>query len=236
MAAALAVDVHQHLWPEQLVDRLRARTPRAVPAGLDAAHARRAGVRGRPGAPRRRGGASRRTTTDGVGLACVSPLRPARHREPGPAGGRRACSRPGTRARARCPEHFRAWASVPMVDPDLDELAGLLRDGRSSACRCRPPTCSRRPRGSAPATVLRVAEEAGKPVFVHPGPELARPLAGRLPAWWAPVVGYAAQLQAAWWGWQAVGGRALFPPLRVLFARRRRAGAGAPRAARRPRR
>ena len=70
--------------------------------------------------------------------------------------------------------------------------------------------------------VLRVAEAAGKPVFVHPGPEIGRPLAGPLPEWWAPVVGYATQMQAAWWGWHAVGGRALFPALRVLFA----AGAG----------
>ena len=36
------------------------------------------------------------------------------------------------------------------------------------------------------------------------------------------MVGYTAQLQAAWWGWHAVGGRGLFPGLRVLFG----AGAG----------
>jgi hypothetical protein len=56
-------------------------------------------------------------------------------------------------------------------------------------------------------------------VFVHPGP--ASPTAGA-PAWWAPVVGYVAQMQAAWWAWQACGGRAQFPHLRLVFA----AGAG----------
>ncbi len=36
------------------------------------------------------------------------------------------------------------------------------------------------------------------------------------------MVGYTAQLQAAWWGWHAFGGRSLFPRLKVLFG----AGAG----------
>jgi predicted TIM-barrel fold metal-dependent hydrolase len=108
-----------------------------------------------------------------------------------------------------------------MVDPDLDELAGLLRDGfvgvQVPATDLLSPAAWERA-----GHVLRVAEEAGKPVFVHPGPEVVRPLAGSLPGWWAPVVGYATQMQAAWWGWHAVGGRALFPRLRVLFG----AGAG----------
>ena len=70
-------------------------------------------------------------------------------------------------------------------------------------------------------------------MFVHPGP--TAPVA-RVPAWWAPVVGYVAQLHAAWWAWHAAGGRAQFPRLRLVFA----AGAGLapapPRAAHRPRR
>ena len=36
-------------------------------------------------------------------------------------------------------------------------------------------------------------------------------LAGRLPDWWAPVVGYTAQLQAAWWGWHAFDGTRALP-------------------------
>ena len=108
-----------------------------------------------------------------------------------------------------------------MVDPDLDGLAALLREGfvgvQLPATDLRSPAAWERA-----GDVLRVAELAGKPVLVHPGPEVSRPLAGPLPGWWAPVVGYATQLQAAWWGWHAVGGRALFPSLRVVFA----AGAG----------
>ena len=108
-----------------------------------------------------------------------------------------------------------------MVDPDLDELAGLLRDGfvgvQVPATDLLSPAAWERA-----GHVLRVAEEAGKPVFVHPGPEVVRPLTGTVPEWWAPVVGYVTQMQAAWWGWHAVRGRALFPTLRVLFG----AGAG----------
>ena len=77
------------------------------------------------------------------------------------------------------------------------------------------------------AHLLLAAELAGKPVFVHPGPEPATVLAGRLPSWWAPVVGYTAQLQAAWWGWHALDGRSLFPRLKVALRCGGRPGARA---------
>jgi predicted TIM-barrel fold metal-dependent hydrolase len=108
-----------------------------------------------------------------------------------------------------------------MVDPDLDELDALLRDRfvglQVPATDLLSPAAWERA-----GAVLGVAEEAGKPVFVHPGPEVVPSLTGTVPEWWAPVVGYVTQMQAAWWGWHAVRGRALFPTLRVLFG----AGAG----------
>ena len=219
MGAALATDVHQHLWPEQLVDRLRARSRAPYLRGWTL-H-----TRGEPAydvdpAHHDVGRRIEADQEDGVGLACVSLSAPlgienlVRHE----AVGLIAAWHEGARA---LPGHFRAWASVPMVDPDLDELAGLLRDGfvgvQVPATDLLSPAAWERA-----GAVLRVAEAAGKPVFVHPGPEVGRPLAGTLPEWWAPVVGYATQMQTAWWGWQAVGGRALFPQLRVLFG----AGAG----------
>ncbi len=51
-------------------------------------------------------------------------------------------------------------------------------------------------------------------LFVHPGP--ARPPAGA-PAWWAAVVDYTAQMQAAHAVWLAEG-NARWPALRVVFA------------------
>ena len=219
MGTALATDVHQHLWPDELVDRLRARrrppyldgwtlhTRSQAPYDVDPAHhdvARRIEA----------------DQEDEVGLACVSLSAPL---------GIENLVRPESgalidawHAGARTlPDHFAAWASVPMVDPDLDELAGLLRDGfvgvQVPATDLLSPAAWERA-----GDVLRVAEAADKPVFVHPGPEVVRPLTGTVPEWWAPVVGYVSQMQAAWWGWHAVHGRALFPRLRVLFG----AGAG----------
>lgn len=218
-AAAPATDVHQHLWPAQFIDRLRARsrtpylrgwtlyTAGEPPYDIDPAHH----------------DVDRRVESDledGIGTACVSLSAPL---------GIEGLVRPDADAllaawhegAGELPAHFLAWASVPTTDPDLDALAGQLDDGfvgvQLPATELLTPDAWPRV-----GEVLRVAEHADKPVFVHPGPEAQRPLAGELPGWWAPVVGYAAQMQAAWWGWQAARGRELFPTLRVLFG----AGAG----------
>ena len=120
------------------------------------------------------------------------------------------------------PGHFRAWASVPTDGDCLTTLRALLDDDRFVGLQL-PATDLLTPFAwERVARFLLVAELAGKPLFVHPGPEARRVLAGRLPEWWAPVVGYSAQMQAAWWGWHAFGGRTLFPRLRVVFG----AGAG----------
>jgi predicted TIM-barrel fold metal-dependent hydrolase len=215
-----AVDVHQHLWPDELVDRLRARSrapylrgwtlhtdgepPYDVdPAGHDAAA---------------------RVATDreaGVTTACLSlsaPLGIERLRRPEAQLLVDAWHR-GVR---ELPGHFRAWASVPGENADVVALNRLLAEDRFVGLQL-PATDLMTPLAWENAAHLLVAAElAGKPVFVHPGPEPRRPGVGALPAWWAPVVGYTAQLQAAWWGWNAVGGRSLFPRLKLVFA----AGAG----------
>jgi hypothetical protein len=219
MAATEAVDVHQHLWPDQLVDRLRARAHAPYLRGWTL-HSRGEAPYEVDPAHHDVGRRVEADQQDEVGLACVSlsaPLGIESLVRP-EAGALIGAWHDGARS---LPEHFRAWASVPMVDPDLDELAGLLRDGfvgvQVPATDLLSPAAWERA-----GDVLRVAERAGRPVFVHPGPQLARALSSPLPDWWAPVVAYTTQLQAAWWGWHAVRGRELFPRLRVLFA----AGAG----------
>ncbi len=219
MATASAVDVHQHLWPEQLVDRLRARTHAPYLRGWTLHTRGEAPFEIDPTDH----DVQRRVALDhedGVGQACVSlsaPLGIENLVRP-EAGALIAAWHEGAR---ELPEHFRAWASVPMVDRDLDELAALLREGfvgvQLPATDLLSPAAWERA-----GDVLRVAELADRPVLVHPGPELRRPLSGPLPQWWAPVVGYATQLQASWWAWHAARGRELFPTLRVVFA----AGAG----------
>ena len=64
------------------------------------------------------------------------------------------------------------------------------------------------------ASVLAELERRGELLFVHPGPALTPPGA---PDWWPAVVGYTAQMQAAYAAWIARGAAA-WPGLRVLFA------------------
>ena len=215
-----AIDVHQHLWPDELVDRLRARSkapylrgwtlhtdgepPYDVdPAGHDVAT---------------------RVAADrdaGVGSACLSLSAPL---------GIESLLRPEAqplidawhRGVRELPDHYRAWVSVPAEDPCVPDVRRLLEEDRFVGLQL-PATDLLTPFAwERAAKLLLAAELSGKPVFVHPGPEPRRVLAGPLPGWWAPVVGYTAQLQAAWWGWQAFGGRRLFPRLKLLFG----AGAG----------
>lgn len=86
---------------------------------------------------------------------------------------------------------------------------GLCRDGFVGACV------------SAASLVAGVddlasrLEAAGQFLFVHPGPPQRIP--DGAPDWWAAVVDYPAQMQAAYAAWLATGAAA-HPGLRVVFA------------------
>lgn len=223
-AVPAAVDVHQHLWPEPLLDRLRARSRPPYLRGwtlhtaAEAPYDVRAAdhdVAGRVAADR----------AAGTGLACVSLSAPL---------GVESLPRPEADellaawhdGAAALPGHFAAWASVADVDPDLEDLAARLapRPG-GSVCGVRggfvgvqlPATSLGTPQGwDRLGDVLAVAAAADRPVLVHPGPVAASP--ADAPGWWAPVVDYTAQLHAAWWAWHAAGVRARHPGLRVVLA------------------
>ncbi len=116
------------------------------------------------------------------------------------------------------PEPFGAWAAASAVDPDVNGLDDLLAAGFAGlqlpAAVLGSPAAIQ-----AAAPLLRRCEQRQWPVLVHPGPVAGQPFG--FPPWWAPVVDYVAQLQAAWWAWHAVG-RCLLPELRLCFV----AGAG----------
>ncbi|HET6939831.1 MAG TPA: amidohydrolase [Nocardioides sp.] len=213
---AIAIDVHQHLWPDELVDRLRARTrppylrgwmlhtsgepPYAVDHAAHDPVARMAA-----------------DDADGIGLACVSLSAPL-----GIEALPRRDAAPLIKAWhsgvAGLPDHFRAWASVPATDPDLEGLRALLGDPRFIGLQLPATELLTPSAWERHAAVLAVAEAADVPVLVHPGPVPRTPFERDVPAWWPAVVGYTAQLTAAWWGWHAVSGRSLFPTLRLVFA------------------
>lgn len=211
-----AIDLHQHLWPEPLLEVLRRRTRTPYLRGWTL---HTAGEPEYAVAPADHD-VERRIALDleaGTSLACVSLSAPLglESLPRDEAGAALAAWHAGA---AALPDHFAAWASVPVVEPDLDELTSLL-SGRFVGVQVAATQVATPEGWAALGQVLRVAEQLGKPVFVHPGPVDVEPSA---PGWWAPVVGYVGQLHAAWWAWHAVGGRGQFPSLRVVFA----AGAG----------
>ena len=211
-----AIDLHQHLWPEPLLELLRRRTRAPYLRGWTL-H-----TDGEPAydVVAADHDVDRRIARDvdaGTGLACVSLSAPlgleALPREE--AGAALDAWHLGA---AGLPDHFAAWASVPVVEPDLDELTRLL-DDRFVGVQIAATQVDTPGGWEALGQVLRVAEQLGKPVLVHPGPT---DVVDAGTGWWAPVVGYVGQLHAAWWAWHAARGRGQFPALRLVFA----AGAG----------
>jgi 6-methylsalicylate decarboxylase len=219
-AAHAAIDVHQHLWTDEFVDRLRARTQVPYVRGWTLHTAAEPPYDVDPQGH----DVEQRITADHeseVGTGCLSLSAPL---------GIETLPRPQAallidawhRGVRELPVHYRAWASVPSAEPDLVEVHSLLADDRFVGLQLPATEVSSPEAWERNAGLLVAAGLAGKPVFVHPGAERRQPLRGEVPGWWAPVVDYVAQMSAAWWAWHAVGGRALFPGLRVVFA----AGAG----------
>ena len=218
----MAIDVHQHLWPDELVDRLRARTrppylrgwtlhtdgepPYEVDPHAHDPHARVAVDH-----------------EDGVATACVSlsaPLGiealPRRDAAPLIA----ACHR-GVSA---LPDHFRAWASVPATDPDLEGLRGLLGDRRFVGLQL-PATQLLTP-GAWERLGAGAGRGRGAPTYrcwSTRARSRGSPASAPVPGWFPAVVGYTAQLSAAWWA-LARGRRACAVP---AAAPRLRGGRGA---------
>src|SRR5580765_6482583 len=197
----LAVDLHQHLWPEPFLELLRRRTRAPYLRGWQLV------TEGEPPYDIRPGDhdVDRRIEQDrraGIGLACVSLSAPLGI-ESLPRDEAAALIGAWHEGVLDLPDHFAAWASVPTADPDPADLGALL--GGPFVGVQVPATGLGSPDGwDARGAVLRVAELTGKPVLVHPGPASPE---NAVPSWWAPVVGYVAQMQAAWWAWHAFDGR-----------------------------
>ncbi|MCY7394981.1 MAG: amidohydrolase [Nocardioides sp.] len=205
-----AIDVHQHLWPAELVEALRVR---GHPPYLRGWTLHTDGEAPYDVAPDDHD-VDARVALDreaGTVLACVSLSAPLGIESLPDASVLLDAWHAGAQA---LPEHFRAWASVTTSDPDLPALTTRLAAEAFVGLQL-PATALLTPAAwEAAGPVLTVAARAGKPLLVHPGPARAT---ADVPGWWPAVVDYVGQLQAAWWAWQAVDGRALLPGLRVVF-------------------
>src|SRR5579875_3967344 len=209
------VDVHQHLWPPELVDALRRRRRPPLLRGWTLQ------LTGEPPYEVRAADHDvdrRLALEDPQAQVLVSLSAPLGIEALDPAEGRPLLAAWHDGAQ-RLPKPFWAWASVPETEPDLDQLDKLLATGfvglQLSAARLATPAAV-----EVVAPLLRRCEELDRPVLVHPGPA-GKTDGADVPPWWPAVVDYPAQLQAAWWAWH-VAGRALLPDLRICFV----AGAG----------
>ncbi|HWB56814.1 MAG TPA: amidohydrolase family protein [Gaiellaceae bacterium] len=186
-------DVHQHLYPPSLIDALRARreTPRLDGDRLELREG------SFPFDARAHDLDARLAVLDesGIDVAVIS-LPPTLETEEHPE------------LEAAYNEGIAALAAA--ADGRLRALAaGACLDGFAGVCV------------SAEAVVRGLGElpgelaAAGQALFVHPGPPAALPPGA--PPWWAAVVDYPAQMQAAYLAWLA-GDAQRHPALAAVFA------------------
>lgn len=206
----MRVDVHQHLWTAGFIQALRERT---VPPLLDGWTLVLDGEPDYPINPRDHDVPHRLrlNRADGLGLALASLSSPLGI-ELLPADEAAPLLDAYHLGALALPEGFGAWAAACVTEPDRSALGAWLDAGcvglqlpatvladRAGFARCEP--------------LLRVLEERGKPLFVHPGPATSR----NAPAWWAANVDYVQQMHTAHHALAAFG-RAAHPTLKVCFA------------------
>ncbi|HEY0357427.1 MAG TPA: amidohydrolase [Mycobacteriales bacterium] len=205
------VDVHQHLWPAELVEALRRRrsAPRLDGWTLVTDGEPPYAVRPDDHDPVHRAALAAAQGTDLALVSLSSPLG-IEHLGPDAAATLLDAYHDGV---AALPTPFRGWAAAQVVDPDPGAAEVLL--GRGFVGLQLPATALADPAGwERCGPLLDVLERAGAPLFVHPGP--AAPTAGT-PAWWPALTDYVAQLQRSWYAFR-LAGRPNHPGLRVCFA------------------
>jgi hypothetical protein len=205
-----AVDVHQHLWPRELIEALRTRRtpPRLRGWTLELA--------GEPDylvepvdhdVDARAEDAAR----DGLDLALVSLSSPLgiETLHPDEAGELLTAYHDGVLA---LPAPFGGWAAACLTAIDPAALSRRLEQG-FAGLQLPATAVIDAPGYDRVAPLLEVLEAAGKPLLVHPGPAMA----ASAPAWWPAIVSYVQQMHAAWFAFRAYG-RPRHPGLRVCFA------------------
>lgn len=205
----MQIDVHQHLWPAPFVAALRGRLeaprldgwvlhlPGQPPYRLDPSHHN---VEAR----------TARAVADGDTLVCVAPSA-ALGLDRLPSTEAEELAAAWLECALGLPPPFRAFA-MPTTPRALERAlaAGAIGLELGADLLAAPGGLGRL------APLLAVLNAAARPLLVHPGPPGIEDWTGR-PGWWAPVVPYVAQLNAAWWAWTE-GGRERFPRLPVCFA------------------
>lgn len=206
----MPIDVHQHLWPEALVEALRrrARPPRLVGWRLELPGEPAYEVQGADHDVVARRDLARLDGSDLVLLSLSSPLG-IEHLPVGEAAALLAAWHDGVND---LPAPFGAWAASSVVEPDPSGMAAQLDRG---CVGLQLPATALADPGAVErlGPLLAALEGADRPLLVHPGPVAAGP---PVPSWWPALVPYVAQQHAAWYAWH-VAGRRNHPRLRVCF-------------------
>lgn len=208
---SLNLDVHQHLWPEPLLEALRARDkpPRLRGWTLELAGEAPYKVDPRDHDPHARGA---RAQLENLDLALIAPSCPLGIELLPPDESRELLDAYHDGA-LELPAPFGAWAGACLTGLDPD---GLRRElGRGFVGLTVPASALATEQGYVRlAPLLEVLDEVGRPLFIHPGPATAPEAA---PSWWPTIVSYVEQMYEAWYAFRAFG-RERHPTLRVCFA------------------
>lgn len=206
----MRVDVHQHLWTARFVEALRGRSS---PPLLDGWTLVLDGEPDYPVDPRDHDVPHRLQLNreDRLELALVSLSSPLGI-ELLPADDAAPLLEAYHLGALALPEGFGAWAAACVTEPDPAALGTWLDAGCVGLQL--PATALADHAGFASCEpLLRVLEDRGKPLFVHPGQATSRDA----PAWWAANVDYIQQMHTAHHAFAAFG-RAAHPALKVCFA------------------
>ena len=217
-----AVDVHQHLWPEEVLRALERRSsaPRATWTGEDW----RLEL---PGEPAFLVDLAHHDITDRVAAVQAAGLDRALVALSSPVGiealgvdEAAPVLAAWEHAAVRLPAALGWWGTVPLAAPATEVVAAADRALDAGAAGIVVGAGAL----ATPAGVERLGalldrlRERRAPLFVHPGPAPWTPARAAVDAaWWAPATRYVAELHAAWHAW-AGWGRPTHPGLRVVWA------------------
>jgi len=114
-----------------------------------------------------------------------------------------------------------AWAATPLDLPDAGAsvVEPLLAQG-FSGCSLASEAIAMRAGVERCQPLLSMLEDAGRPLFVHPGPAPGTPpyaLEDGMPGWWTNLAVYPGLINRAFFTWRAHGAER-HPRLRVVFA------------------
>ncbi len=217
-----AVDVHQHLWPEEVLLSLERRT--AAPRARWGSGGWTVELRGEPDFlvdPAEHDVGARATAVAEAGLdrALVALSSPVGI-EALPADEAAAPLAAWLRSASALPAALGWWAALPLAAP-ADELvaaADVALDAGAAGVVVGAGALA------SPAGLERLGplldrlQDRLAPLFAHPGPAPWTPGAPAVAAaWWAPATGYVGELHAAWHAW-AGWGREAHPRLHVVWA------------------